>query len=299
MDLGANWANTLRLHDVLLRHVRQTTLYPEDVASFHNCTHQWEIYSFEASPVMQPFVEAFVNYLNGNGHKPPITVPPVGGSIQMLGYAKHFGCPSRHNRSEYRAMYDCMNRIFREPYSKLTVDQALNSTVLIRNRLHEASTPNLGALPRYTFVPAAVGEADGSLDVSWPSGLLLGVDTGPPPISRPPGVPADMRVSVVDWVSWVKRHFHQQDIVVVKMDVEGAEHAMLQRMMQDASIKLIDVLGIECHGKQLQCKQLLAGLTEHGIRTVSEAAYSPQSQGIDPFSHHRDTMPIDPRPSGR
>ena len=301
MDLGANWANTMRLYPVLERHVRRATLSPVDVTPFNNCTHEWEVYSFEPSPVMQPFVDAFARHLNGEGARPEILVPPVGSSIQMLAYAKHFGCPSRHNRSEYTAMYRCMNRIFAEPYSRLAVDPALNSSALLRKRLHEAATPNRASSTRYTFVPAAVGAEAGTLENPWPSGVLINVTEEPPEelVPRPSRVPVEMSVAIVDWVAWLKQHFTETDIVVVKMDVEGAEHEILDRMMRESSIGLIDVLGLECHTKHRNgqvCKSLYNRLTQSGVRLVSEASYSPSSSGVDPFSYAQDFMPVDPRP---
>lgn len=267
--------------------------------AYGNCTREWEVYAFEASPVMHPFVESFVRYLNGQEPRPPITVPPVGGSIQMLGYAKAFGCPHRHNRSEYTAMYTCMNRIFKEPLAKLAVNPALNDSALIQSRLDEAAQPNEGTAARYTFVPAAVGAGEGWLSVDWPSGLLLYVHDPPlEPVPRPPGVPAHISVRVVDWVSWLQRHFSAHDVVVVKMDIEGAEHTILPRMAGDGSIDLIDVLGLECHGGKLLCPALFRDLTRHGVRLVSEAAYSPLSSGVDPFSHVKDMLPLDPRSRG-
>ena len=308
LDLGANWANTLRLHYKLQHHVRQSTQKPADPMSFNNCTFEWEIYAFEASPVMHPFIEAFVKHLNNQGERPALTVPPVGGSIQMLSYAKHFGCPSRHNHTEYSRMYKCMNRIFRQPYSNLAIDPALNDTGLIQRRLDEALYPNRGKSMRYTFIPAAVGAAQSAIDMEWPAGVLLYVDTPDEPVPRPAGVPELMRVAVIDWVEWLKKHFRPEDIIIVKMDVEGAEHPILRRMMADGgrqqlgvsrdSIHLIDVLGLECHaarGMPRLCPNLLVDITRHGVRLVSEAAYSPSSSGVDPFSHVKDMMPIDPR----
>lgn len=295
VDLGANWANTLRLHDKLQHHVRQSTQHPANTATFNNCTSEWEIYAFEASPVMHPFVDAFVNHLNGRGNRPTLTVPPVGGSLQMLAYAKHFGCPHRHNKTEYASMYRCMNRIFAEPYKALAVDLAFNDSKLIQQRLDEAASPNVGTTARYTFVPAAVGAQRGSLDISWPAGLLLYVDEPEEPVPRPPGVPPGMRVTVVDWPRWLKHHFRPEDIVIVKMDVEGAEHEILWSLAADNSIQLIDVLGLECHGEQPKCKRLLEMISKRGVRFVSEAAYSPLSMGVDRFSHPKDLMPIDPR----
>ena len=220
MDLGANWANTLRLHYQLQNHIRRSTLSPADVMAFNNCSYQWEVYAFEASPIMHPLIEAFVKHLNRNGPRPALTVPPVGGSIQMLSYAKTFGCPSRHNHSEYEKMYECMYRIFRQPYSELAVDPALNDSGLVQRRLDEALHPNLGSSMRYTFVPAAVGASPGVLDMHWPAGSLI-MEVPNLPLPRPAGVPELMRVPVVDWVQWLKHHFRHEDLIIVKMDIEG------------------------------------------------------------------------------
>ena len=301
VDLGANWANTLRLHDKLQNHVRHATMKPPDPLRFDNCSYSWEVYAFEASPVMHPFVDRFVAYLNGIAQKPVLTVPPVGGSIQMLAYAKAFGCSYRHNKTEYPLMYSCMYNIFRDAYNALRVDPALNDTALVRRRLDEAATPNRGHETRYTFVPAAVGAADGVLDMEWPAGVLLYINEPLEPVPRPDGVPAAMRVQVVDWVQWLTSHFRHDDIVLVKMDVEGAEHPILNRMMRERSIDLVDVLGLECHrtsSSKHQCATLQGQLSQHGVRLVSEASYSPSSTGVDPYSHPKDFMPVDPRSRG-
>jgi hypothetical protein len=57
----------------------------------------------------------------------------VAGSIQMLPYASHFGCPSKHDRSQYPRMYQCMWAIFREQYQALAVDPALNERTTRRS----------------------------------------------------------------------------------------------------------------------------------------------------------------------
>ena len=303
LDLGANWANTLRLHHKLQNSIRRTTRFPVDPSPFNNCSYEWEVYSFEASPVIHPFVDAFVKFLNGKGPKPPITIPPIGGSIQMLSYARHFGCPSRHNRSEYASMYACMNEIFKEPYAALKVDAALNESALVESRLAEAATPNRDAKTRFTFVPAAVGATAGSLHLQWPAGVMTSVRMEDNTVPRPVGVPEHMYVQKVDFVQWLTRHFSANDIVVAKMDIEGEEHAILPRMTKDKSIDLIDVLGLECHasgGRRIErgktrCASLIDDLTKHGVRLVSEASYSPLSSGVDQFSHAKDMMPADPR----
>ena len=61
VDMGANWANTLRLW--------------HDMGKAKPGSH-WEVYAFEASPLIQPFVESFTRYLNGAAAQPPLTVRP-------------------------------------------------------------------------------------------------------------------------------------------------------------------------------------------------------------------------------
>ena len=51
IDAGANWANTLRLYDEL------GTIFPDVRAA---SSQPWEIYAFEASPVIHPCAEEFV-----------------------------------------------------------------------------------------------------------------------------------------------------------------------------------------------------------------------------------------------
>lgn len=72
------------------------------------------------------------------------------------------------------------------------------------------------------------------------------------------------------------------------------------------SIHLIDVLGLECHElppdptlmkrkQKKMCPQLLQDLMDHGVRHVSEAAYSRNAMGVDPFSYPNAMIVIDPR----
>ena len=63
------------------------------------------------------------------------------------------------------------------------------------------------------------------------------------PVPRPSHIPERMSAPVVDVPAWLKRHFRATDIIVVKMDVEGAEHGILKKMAADGTLKWITVLG--------------------------------------------------------
>ena len=47
LDLGANWGDTLTSYRTLASHE-------------HRAANNWEIYSFEASPFIMPYVDALV-----------------------------------------------------------------------------------------------------------------------------------------------------------------------------------------------------------------------------------------------
>ena len=76
IDAGANWANTLRL---------APDLFPGRGA--------WLTVAFEASPLIQPFVEEYVNFLNGNRSEAPTAcLPRSGSTIHLRRYAPSLGC---------------------------------------------------------------------------------------------------------------------------------------------------------------------------------------------------------------
>jgi hypothetical protein len=55
------------------------------------------------------------------------------------------------------------------------------------------------------------------------------------------------RVPQVDFFDWLSRSVTAEDYVVLKMDVEGAEHMLLPIMIERNLTRLVDVLLWECH----------------------------------------------------
>lgn len=45
----------------------------------------------------------------------------------------------------------------------------------------------------------------------------------------------------------MRTHFTYSDFIFVKMDIEGAEWPVLEKMINDGTIGLIDELAFECH----------------------------------------------------
>jgi hypothetical protein len=222
IDAGANWANTLRLYDEL------GTIFPDVRAA---SSQPWEIYAFEASPVIHPFVEEFVKYLNGLVARPTLLVPPIGSSRTHGRYSKMFNCTSRAGYgTRKREMYECLYARFerhimdhiRLAYSKESASYFYSSR-LIAERLREAREPNNdpAGRPRYTFIPAAIGNQSGWLDINWrftQQFLPFGMRNPPDPL------PVTTRVQSIDFVQWLCDHFQPSDHVLIKFDIEGSLH---------------------------------------------------------------------------
>ena len=63
-----------------------------------------------------------------------------------------------------------------------------------------------------------------------------------------------VKVKAVDVVSWM-RHFAERDLLILKMDIEGAERGLLPRLVDTGAIKLVDVLLWECHLDSSWCRK--------------------------------------------
>jgi len=285
IDMGANWANTLRLyHDIAADDVK-------------NSEH-WEVYSFEANPIIQPYVEKFVTYLNGDGAKPALTIPPSGSTAHLKEYGRMFGC-SLGNDDMLR---QCMFKRFKGPLSALKADPALNSSALVKQRLSEAATPLPADAqkPRFTFIPAAVGATDGMLH-------LGSVDASQS--IRGGAIDADMSqannreadVIAVDTVDWLIDNFSEDDYIVIKMDVEGSEFDILSGLWKRNKLHLIDLLAYECHSwgehqanspdEFVTCQSMAETLRHSQIKTMVEGK---GYDGWDSFSTPEKYKPIHP-----
>ena len=62
----------------------------------------------------------------------------------------------------------------------------------------------------------------------------------------------ELRLPVVDFSAWLQKHAgagaHRRR-VVLKMDIEGAEYAVLDKMLRDGSIDLVDAVWAEWHNE--------------------------------------------------
>lgn len=83
------------------------------------------------------------------------------------------------------------------------------------------------------------------------------------------------RVSAIDFSSWLRVTVQRDDLCIVKMDIEGGEHELVEKLMADETINLIDELFLECHydawskrrvdKSREQCMKLFDRIRAHGV----------------------------------
>ena len=235
IDAGANWANTLQLY--------------RDIAP--NASNQpFEVYAFEASPLITPFLEHYCDWLNGGGlgAEPSSCLPRSGSTGHLNLYASAMGCPAgAQTWAEASRMRACMWSLFAKPLAALAPDPRLQSGALLEQRLSVAklaSALTKASRTRYTLIPAGVAAENAHMTI----------DSNPQQLIRGGALAVDantskyvFRVPVVDLVGWIRTSFKPADEVVLKIDVEGAEHEIFDRLTLSGGWDRIDVLVFECH----------------------------------------------------
>ena len=58
-------------------------------------------------------------------------------------------------------------------------------------------------------------------------------------------------VNTIDISKWLLDNFAKDDYIVVTLDIEGAEYAIVEKMISDGSLDLINELYIEFHGRKI------------------------------------------------
>jgi hypothetical protein len=270
VDLGANWANTLRL---------APDLFPSRGA--------WLTVAFEASPLIQPFVEQYVSFLNGNRSEPPtVCLPRSGSTIHLRRYAPSLGC----GRLSDVTMRACVMAVLRQGLQALQPDPKLNETALVDARLNEATQiadaqciNSTMCQNQYVAVPAAAGIHNGWLSL-WgsPEQLIRGgaLPTAQAPMSRT----HRYTVRSVDVASWLASTALKAEFVFLKMDIVGAEHALLRRMEALGVHRMVHALAIECHGS---CIATMRRVRSWNVTIINEERYG----GVDSASAAETSVP--------
>ena len=256
VDLGANWCNTLKLYEQLP--AQWTRALP---------TTRWEVYAFEASPLITPFVEQCARELSAGRELPVPPVVPAGSTKELIKLQTQASiCPSTpealgidvrnlsaaHARQAVtRQRRECALRASRRGLARLKSDPALYLPEVLAGRLASARgcrrAGNHGHA-MVTLLPAAAGATNGSM-LLWGTNedLVSGGLTSERKLVRLGSNRARHKVPVVDVAAWLLASFKETDIVVLKIDIEGAEHALIPRLIASNATRLLDAVLWECH----------------------------------------------------
>ena len=58
-------------------------------------------------------------------------------------------------------------------------------------------------------------------------------------------------IECIDFGEWIKTMFDINDYIILKLDIEGGEYDVLEKMIKDGSVKYINKLYIEWHFSKL------------------------------------------------
>ena len=197
---------------------------------------------------------------------------------------------------------ECMADVYAVPHRRIVdahlTPGPLDAPELAQQRLAEAARPHCGHRPRYTFVPAAASNVSASMraSISTCAFFRLGRDL-------PPGqcaTVAQFPVPLADFASWLKASFTEEDTVIAKFDIEGAEFAVLETLMATGGLSVIDALGLECHNTAsgrgpLACGKLTKRLASHGVTMIPSLLW----EGFDSYSTPSRAPVADPTSTGR
>lgn len=103
-------------------------------------------------------------------------------------------------------------------------------------------------IPRLTFINKAVWTEDGAKEFyrsktykKYSGSLIKSKKTGMLDKDNP------IIVDTIDLSGWVKDMFSEDDFIILKMDIEGAEYDVLFKMIEEGSFDYINELWIEWH----------------------------------------------------
>jgi len=58
-------------------------------------------------------------------------------------------------------------------------------------------------------------------------------------------------VRTLDFSLWIQKNFNKEDYIIVKLNIEGAEYDLLEKMIKDRTFEWIDIIYIEFHGHKM------------------------------------------------
>jgi FkbM family methyltransferase len=102
--------------------------------------------------------------------------------------------------------------------------------------------------PYLTVLNQAIWHTDGIIDFQFSPQDTLGGSAMATVVPAPDM--KSIKVPAVDLGRWLLQNYRGEDVVYLKLDIEGAEYPVLHKMLRDGSMTYVDKLYVEFHGVQ-------------------------------------------------
>lgn len=77
-----------------------------------------------------------------------------------------------------------------------------------------------------------------------------------------------IKVKTIDFSVWIQDTFSENDYIILKMDIEGAEYKVLEKMLEDKTFDWINVIYVEFHGNKMSPR--LTDKNENIIKRITK-----------------------------
>ena len=139
--------------------------------------------------------------------------------------------------------------------------------------------PDIPKKPNRVIYNKAIWTEDGTVEFFLGESSLSSSVLGHKKTGRLSKTP--IRVESIDFGSWLQQNFSKDDFVYLKLDIEGAEYDVLEKMLKDGSMHYVDRLSVEFHNKKVgiseeKDRELLAAIKMIGITVKTNASTHPQ-----------------------
>lgn len=236
LDLGAFNGDTLQMYQ--LNNV-QDRAYPET---------PWEVFAFEACPLLAHNVQMTVDKLNGESQFSPLTYNDVRGMQKAVEYAYKFKTSFDFRLEKLFKKYEAL--LVARKSTKGSFQELLDRNLedVLRD-LYEVNAPENNQIKTcFRSFPVGVGIEDSYMFMNWAysnymngGGNVLDIDYG---------IPSHVfRVPIIKLSRWIKDKFSKEDYIYIKMDIEGMEFLLLQDLISEGCLDYIKEMDVEWHGR--------------------------------------------------
>lgn len=79
-----------------------------------------------------------------------------------------------------------------------------------------------------------------------------------------------IEVDCIDFSRWVLENCREYDLLIAKLDIEGSEYAVLEKMIEDDSLKFFDKIYIEWHNRMFSDPNYYKSLEKNFLTKFKE-----------------------------